>query len=143
MTYRQFFKYKSSCAHKLYPVFICNQILAPLYPTLEQGNYLWYQVQPALPDGIIIDPNTGVITGKPLQPTKSEIYTVSATNRKDSVQVKIAFATSNSCQSLPCALHAWPRVHAAVRRPLCRTIPAYCCKQRTDCRTQSTHFSDA
>ena len=94
----QFFKYKSSCAHKLYPVFICNQILAPLYPTLEQGNYLWYQVQPALPDGIIIDPNTGVITGKPLQPTKSEIYTVSATNRKDSVQVKIAFATSNSCQ---------------------------------------------
>ena len=86
----------------VHPILICDETLASLHPTIEEGNFLKYhwQVQPPLPLGKFMDQSNGVITGRSHQPTKKEVFKISATNRTGSTQslFRISFATSYSCQ---------------------------------------------
>ena len=53
--------------------------IASLSPTVT-GSGITYSIDPALPDGLGIDPLTGVISGTPSAAAASAIYTVTASN---------------------------------------------------------------
>jgi hypothetical protein len=44
------------------------------------GSDIIYTINPALPEGLSLNPTTGVVSGTPLVPSASAIYTVTATN---------------------------------------------------------------
>jgi hypothetical protein len=56
-------------------------------PTTTGGVPTAYSVLPALPDGLVLNVNTGVITGTPTTATPAANYTVKATNGAGSAQV--------------------------------------------------------
>jgi hypothetical protein len=53
--------------------------IANLSPTVT-GSGITYSIDPALPSGLLLNPTTGVVSGTPLLPSASTIYTVTATN---------------------------------------------------------------
>jgi hypothetical protein len=53
--------------------------IASLSPTVT-GSGITYSIEPALPSGLLLNPTTGVVSGTPLVPSASAIYTVTATN---------------------------------------------------------------
>jgi hypothetical protein len=53
--------------------------IASLSPTVT-GSGITYSIDPALPSGLLLNPTTGVVSGTPLVPSASAIYTVTATN---------------------------------------------------------------
>ena len=54
--------------------------IASLSPTLTTGSEITYSIDPSLPDGLVINPLTGVISGTPSAAAASAIYTVKASN---------------------------------------------------------------
>jgi len=54
--------------------------IASLSPTLTTGSEITYSIDPALPEGLVINPLTGVISGTPSAAAASTIYTVTASN---------------------------------------------------------------
>jgi serine/threonine protein kinase len=76
----------------LYCIFVYGEPCSPAMPDLKQGNYMIYKVEPLLPPGIEIDATTGVITGRPATAIERTVYTVTASNRKGTVQTQISFA---------------------------------------------------
>jgi len=51
-----------------------------------------FTITPALPAGLQLDPNTGVISGVPSKPTDSATYKVVASNKKGSTSADLTFA---------------------------------------------------
>jgi len=70
--------------------------IASLSPTLTTGSEITYSIDPALPDGLGIDPLTGVISGTPSAATASRIYTVRATNSGGSATANISIAVAEA-----------------------------------------------
>lgn len=63
--------------------------LAPDTPSNAGGAVASYAVQPALPAGLALDPDTGVIQGIPTTATAAANYTVTATNAAGSTTAKV------------------------------------------------------
>jgi hypothetical protein len=68
---------------------VANLPITPNTPITTGGEITQYSVSPALPAGLTLDPQTGVITGTPTQVTLSTVYTVTGSNIVDSVEVQI------------------------------------------------------
>ncbi|MDB6151540.1 MAG: pknD 4, partial [Chthoniobacter sp.] len=60
-------------------VFTRTRIAPPLAPILRSGPSTGFSISPALPAGLTLDPQTGVISGTPTVSVASATYTVSAT----------------------------------------------------------------
>jgi len=83
--------------------------IAPLLPTFD-GDVDLFEVAPALPAGLLLDPSTGVLAGSPLAPAPRDVYTITASNAGGSTSVDVrieiaapqrfAFVTSASDDSL-------------------------------------------
>jgi serine/threonine protein kinase len=87
---------------ELYRIFVCDELMPPAAPDLKQGNYLAFTVDPPLPPGLEIHRSEGVITGRPTEPAKKTIYTVTVSNSKGIVTTQISFATClNHAQTPP------------------------------------------
>jgi hypothetical protein len=67
----------------IYPT---NASITPNTPISTGGEITQYSVSPALPAGLAMDPQTGIITGIPTAVTASAVYTVTGANSVDSVQ---------------------------------------------------------
>ncbi|EIM95089.1 kelch repeat-containing protein [Paraburkholderia hospita] len=67
----------------IYPT---NAPITPNTPISTGGEITQYSVSPALPAGLAIDPQTGIITGIPTTVTAPAVYTVTGANSVDSVQ---------------------------------------------------------
>ncbi|AVA34317.1 N-acetylneuraminic acid mutarotase [Cupriavidus metallidurans] len=67
-------------------IYPANAPITPNTPISTGGEITQYSVSPALPAGLAIDPQTGVITGTPTAVTASAVYTVTGANSVDSVQ---------------------------------------------------------
>lgn len=67
----------------IYPT---NAPITPNTPLSAGGEITQYSVSPALPAGLAIDPQTGIISGTPTTVTAPAVYTVTGANSVDSVQ---------------------------------------------------------
>ena len=57
-----------------------GQSMAPEAPTKSGGAVVTWSVSPSLPNGLVLSPTTGVITGTPTVVSSTATYTISATN---------------------------------------------------------------
>jgi len=60
--------------------------------TIQTGGW---SVSPALPDGLVLDPSTGAITGTPVVPVATSVYTITASNAMGSYTYNIAVYVTN------------------------------------------------
>jgi len=68
---------------------------ALLEPQLASGVCTTFSVEPELPDGLQLDPKTGIISGSPSAATKLQTYKVTAKNCSGSTSVDVAFMCSD------------------------------------------------
>ncbi|WP_415580522.1 putative Ig domain-containing protein, partial [Flavobacterium longum] len=74
-------------------IFTVDEAIVPLAPTVG-GNVVLFSVSPGLPDGLVLDPITGVISGTPTTETSASIYTVTATNSGGMVSFDIVITVN-------------------------------------------------
>ncbi len=72
-----------------------NQAIIPLKPTVT-GTVTAYQVSPSLPQGLILDTSTGVISGAPPVVSSTTTYTVSASNSAGSTSAALSITVKSS-----------------------------------------------
>jgi hypothetical protein len=65
--------------------------IASLSPTVT-GSGITYSIDPSLPDGLVINPLTGVISGTPSAAAASAIYTVTASNAGGSTTTRLTIS---------------------------------------------------
>ncbi|SDD45768.1 Galactose oxidase, central domain [Cupriavidus sp. YR651] len=70
----------------IYPT---NAPITPNTPISTGGEITQYSVSPALPAGLAIDPQTGIISGIPTAVTAPAVYTVTGANSVDSVEAQL------------------------------------------------------
>jgi len=70
-------------------VYVTSQQITPNTPITAGGEITQYSVSPALPTGLSLDPQTGVLTGTPTTVTAPADYTVTGSNDVDSVQAQL------------------------------------------------------
>lgn len=73
--------------------YIVGVVIEPNVPTVSNGTVTRYEVSPALPTGLTLNPTTGQITGTPTTPSPPVDYTITATfsgGRTDTEVVSIA-----------------------------------------------------
>src|SRR5690606_10103317 len=75
-------------------VFTAGTAITPLEPTVT-GNVDSYSISPALPDGLIFDTTTGIISGTPATETATATYTVTATNSGGSVSFDVVITIND------------------------------------------------
>lgn len=71
------------------PVYRAPGTRIEIVPTLNGATGVTYTVGTALPAGLVLNANTGVISGAPLAASASDTYTVTATNSEGSVDADV------------------------------------------------------
>ncbi|MGA1875104.1 MAG: putative Ig domain-containing protein [bacterium] len=70
----------SDVPHYISPVFYYTDLpITPNHPFLQDTEYV-YAITPELPDGLLLDPASGTISGIPRQPSPSTDYTITITD---------------------------------------------------------------
>lgn len=85
-------------------VYTVGQPIPPNVPTLEGGDASGFAVQPALPDGLVLDPATGVISGTPLGAAAPANFTVTARNSAGSTRAVVRIEIRNPPVAPPASL---------------------------------------
>ncbi|MBO9651700.1 MAG: putative Ig domain-containing protein [Variovorax sp.] len=70
-------------------VYTTNEPVTPNTPLSDGGEITEFVVQPPLPAGLAMDPQTGVITGTPAQDSPPTVYTITGSNSAGSTQTQI------------------------------------------------------
>ncbi len=76
-------------------VFTRGQAITSLSPTVSGGAVVTYEVTPALPLGLVLDPTTGVISGTPLLLSTATTYTVKAINSGGNTTFALSIAVQD------------------------------------------------
>jgi hypothetical protein len=76
-------------------IYTVGTAITILVPATTGGPILGYSVSPALPDGLILDATTGIISGTPTTVTPAAIYTVTATNTGGSVTFELSITIND------------------------------------------------
>jgi hypothetical protein len=87
-------------------IFTTGVTISNLIPSVT-GTNLIFTVSPALPDGLAIDENTGVISGTPVSASAPATYTVTATNAQGSVSFDVTIEVRDP---LAVETHDWTSV---------------------------------
>ena len=75
-------------------VFISGVQTQPVYPTVGGGPVVFYRVQPALPEGLRLDPFTGTIAGTPSRAAAPGTYQVTASNEDGSTTCRVTITVA-------------------------------------------------
>lgn len=70
-------------------VYEAGEPIVPNRPSASGGAVARYTVAPALPDGLVLDGTTGVITGTPRAVSPATVYVVTATNARGSATARV------------------------------------------------------
>lgn len=73
-------------------IYVKNSSIGILNPTSEGGEILAYSINPELPDGIVFNDTSGIISGTPSVTSDARSYTVTATNNQGSSQYSFFIA---------------------------------------------------
>lgn len=82
----------SSVSYTTNNIFSTGFAINDLRPTVTGGRVSSYSITPSLPAGLILNANTGVISGTPLSALSQTSYTVTATNSGGSVTTSLSIA---------------------------------------------------
>ena len=82
-------------------VYTVGTTITPLSPTNTGGTVVSYNVIPALPAGLTMNTNTGIISGTPTVVTSATTYSVMAYNSGGGDTVKIVITTKAIADNLP------------------------------------------
>lgn len=108
-----------------------------LSPTISGTSPITYSVSPALPTGLSLNINTGVISGTPMTWSLSTTYTITSKNSVGSTTTTITFSTTtpgvvtgtgvtkcyNAYQEIPCGDTIFPNQEADFPKPRSFTGP--------------------
>jgi hypothetical protein len=75
-------------------IFTVGITIGDLLPSVN-GTVNSYSIFPTLPDGLVLDVNTGIISGTPTVPSPATTYTVTATNSGGSVTFDLVITVEN------------------------------------------------
>src|SRR6185295_1402251 len=70
-------------------IYVTGMAITPNTPIASGGEITQYSVSPALPAGLVLDPQTGIITGTPTTVTPPAVFTVTGSNSADSVDTQL------------------------------------------------------
>ncbi|HEX9981561.1 MAG TPA: putative Ig domain-containing protein [Flavobacterium sp.] len=91
-------------------VFTSGVAISPLIPTFS-GAVTAFGISPALPAGLMFNPNTGVISGTPVAVAAAATYTVTATNSGGDVSFGVVITVNDAA---PAALsYTTPNIYTA------------------------------
>jgi sugar lactone lactonase YvrE len=77
-------------------VYVKNAAIVPNTPFNSGGNIISYSIFPTLPDGLLFDTTTGIISGIPLETASAADYTITATNSGGSTETTLSLAVFDS-----------------------------------------------
>jgi hypothetical protein len=89
----------SSLSYPSPPVFVVNQAITPLVPTVS-GTVNSYAVSPALPAGLAISSVSGVISGTPSAVSPQASYTVTASNADGQTTAAVSIVVNDVAPSI-------------------------------------------
>ncbi|KAA1016222.1 hypothetical protein FVF58_02520, partial [Paraburkholderia panacisoli] len=69
--------------------YVTSAPITPDAPIATGGEITEYTVSPPLPQGLTLDPQTGVITGTPTTQTPPTVYTITGSNGVDTVETQV------------------------------------------------------
>ncbi|MDM0032830.1 kelch repeat-containing protein [Variovorax sp. J22P271] len=75
--------------------------IPPNHPSVDGGDVSRFTVQPALPDGLAIDPATGIISGTPSRVAASASFTVTAANSAGATSAQLQIEVGNPANRAP------------------------------------------
>ncbi|BCG03931.1 hypothetical protein PPGU19_084990 (plasmid) [Paraburkholderia sp. PGU19] len=87
-------------------IYTTNAPIIPNTPIATGGEITLYSISPALPAGLLLDPQTGIISGTPSAVSPPSVYTVIGSNSVDSVEVQLAIEVHAAIQP-PAGLSYW------------------------------------
>ncbi|WP_255991843.1 putative Ig domain-containing protein [Chitinolyticbacter albus] len=82
-------------------VYVANEAIVPNIPQYSGGEITHFSVSPALPTGLSMDAQTGVISGTPLAPTAQTTYLITVTGSNSAGSAHALLHIRVSAQVLP------------------------------------------
>lgn len=80
-------------------VYVLGTAISPNTPSHAGGDIATYAISPALPDGLAMNPATGVISGTPAVVSEARTYTVAGSNAGGSAQAQFSIGISDWLQA--------------------------------------------
>lgn len=90
-------------------IYTVGQAIAANAPASSGGPITGYSIAPALPAGLLLDPQTGVISGTPTAAAADAAYTVTGTNAAGSAEVTLQLAVQAALAAPASVAYATPR----------------------------------
>ncbi|RQH01119.1 kelch repeat-containing protein [Paraburkholderia dinghuensis] len=87
-------------------IYTADTAIIPNTPIATGGQITLYSISPALPAGLHLDPQTGIISGTPLVVSPPAVYTVTGSNSVDSVETQLTIEVHAAIQP-PASLSYW------------------------------------
>ncbi|QBC42621.1 Ig domain-containing protein [Iodobacter fluviatilis] len=110
----------------MHPEYIVGQVIPSNVP-LTSASFNQYEVAPALPHGLVIDPATGVISGQPTELIAEGAYTITARNAQGSSTAVLLISVS--AQTVAPSGFLYPIVNVALKQgqvvPAGLMLPSY------------------
>ncbi|MDM0002628.1 kelch repeat-containing protein [Variovorax sp. J22P240] len=105
-------------------IYTIGQPIPPNHPSVEGGDVSSFTVQPALPDGLVIDPATGVISGTPSRIAAPASFTATASNSAGSTSTVLQIEVRDLPAVAPTSLsYQEPRALYTTGRPITPNLP--------------------
>ncbi|MDM0053507.1 kelch repeat-containing protein [Variovorax sp. J22R115] len=105
-------------------IYTIGQPIPPNHPSVEGGDVSSFTVQPALPDGLVIDPLTGVISGTPNRLAAPASFTATASNSAGSTSTVLQIEVRQPPGVAPTSLnYQEPKALYATGKPITPNMP--------------------
>ncbi|MGF6810154.1 N-acetylneuraminic acid mutarotase [Paraburkholderia sp. Clong3] len=106
-------------------IYVTHAAITPNTPTASGGEITQYSVSPALPAGLALDPQTGIISGTPTAVTSPAVYTVTGSNSVDSVQAQVDIEVQAQLEPPTGLIYMDPVPVYTIGRPIDYNDPLY------------------
>ena len=105
-------------------IYVIGVPIPPNHPSVDGGDVSSFTVQPGLPDGLLIDPATGIISGTPRRLAAAASFTVTAANSAGASSAVLQMEVRSPPASAPgLLLYQQPKAVYATGRPVMPNLP--------------------